>query len=84
MRDSNVFTKIIKEAPRRSITVMSSLNEISTDQLGNRMVVVRGEALPKGPNARGRVQNGGPPGWLEESDPAGCDLYVMDGPCRLP
>jgi hypothetical protein len=39
VRDSNVFTKTIKEAPRRSITVMSSLNEISTDQ------VVRGEVL---------------------------------------
>ncbi len=34
--------------------------------------------------ARGLAQNGGPPGWLEESDPAGVILYVMDGPYRLP
>ncbi len=26
------------------------------------------------------AQHGGPPGWLEESDPAGVILYVMDGP----
>jgi hypothetical protein len=42
VRDSNVFTKTKKEAQRRSITVMSSLNEISTDQLGNGMVMVKG------------------------------------------
>ncbi len=30
------------------------------------------------------AQNGGPPGWLEESDTAGVILYVMDGPHRLP
>ncbi len=34
--------------------------------------------------ARRLVQHGGPPGWLEESDPAGVILYVMDGPYRLP
>jgi hypothetical protein len=34
--------------------------------------------------ARGLAQHGGPPGWLEESDPAGVILYVMDGPYRLP
>ncbi len=39
---------------------------------------------PMRPNARGLVQRGGPPGWLEESDPAGVILYVMDGPYRLP
>jgi hypothetical protein len=32
------------------------------------------------PKARGLDQNGGPPGWLEESDPAGVILNVMDGP----
>jgi hypothetical protein len=32
----------MKEIPRRRITVMSSLKEISTDQLGNRAVVVVG------------------------------------------
>jgi hypothetical protein len=32
------------------------------------------------PKARGLVQHGGPPGWLEESDTAGVILYVMDGP----
>jgi hypothetical protein len=30
------------------------------------------------PKTRGLVQHGGPPGWLEESDPAGCD-FVRDG-----
>jgi hypothetical protein len=33
---------------------------------------------------RGLAQHGTPPGWLEESDPAGVILFVMDGPCRLP
>jgi hypothetical protein len=36
------------------------------------------------PKARGLAQPGGPPGWLEESDPAGVILYVIDGPYRLP
>jgi hypothetical protein len=36
------------------------------------------------PRARGLAQHGGPPGWLEESDPAGSILYVMDGPYHLP
>jgi hypothetical protein len=36
------------------------------------------------PKARGLAQHGGPPGWLEESDPAGMILYVVDGPYRLP
>jgi hypothetical protein len=33
--------------------------------------------------ARGLAQHGGPPGWLERSDPAGVLLYVMDGPYCL-
>ncbi len=36
------------------------------------------------PKARGLAQHGGPPGWLEESEPAGVILFVMDGPRRLP
>jgi hypothetical protein len=32
----------MKETPRRRITVTSSLNDISTDQQGNSMVVQRG------------------------------------------
>ena len=32
------------------------------------------------PQARGLAQHGGPPGWLEESDPAVVILYVMDVP----
>jgi hypothetical protein len=39
--------------------------------------------IPMRPKARVLAQNGGPPGWLEESDPAGVILYVMDGPYRL-
>ncbi len=39
------------------------------------------------PKARGLAQHGGPPGWLEESDPAaGCD-FVRDRrsmPCTCP
>ncbi len=31
------------------------------------------------PKARGLAQHGGPPGWLEESNPSGVILYVMDG-----
>ncbi len=34
--------------------------------------------------ARELVQHGGPSGWLEESDPAGVILYVMDEPDSLP
>jgi len=30
------------------------------------------------PKARRLVQHGGPPGWFEESDPAGRD-FVLDG-----
>jgi hypothetical protein len=33
---------------------------------------------PVRPKAGGLVQHGGPPGWLEDSDPAGCD-FVRDG-----
>jgi hypothetical protein len=32
------------------------------------------------PKARGLTCHGGPPGWLEESYPAGVILYVMNGP----
>jgi hypothetical protein len=35
------------------------------------------------PKARGLALNGGPPGWLHESDPAGVILNVIDGPYRL-
>jgi hypothetical protein len=38
----------------------------------------------KRPKARGLAQHAGPPGWLDESDPAGVILYVMDGPYHLP
>ncbi len=34
--------------------------------------------------ARGLAQNGGPPGWMEESDPTGVILYMMDCPYRPP
>ncbi len=36
------------------------------------------------PKAREVAQHGGPPGWLEESDPAGVILYMMDGLYLLP
>jgi hypothetical protein len=32
------------------------------------------------PKTRGLAQHGGPPGWLEESDPSGVILNVMDAP----
>jgi hypothetical protein len=41
-------------------------------------------SVPIRPKARGLAQHGGPPGCLEESDPAGVILYVMGGPYRLP
>jgi len=34
---------------------------------------------PMRPKTRDLTQHGGPPGWLEEGDPAGVILYVMDG-----
>jgi hypothetical protein len=39
---------------------------------------------PMRPKARGLAQYDSPPGWLEESDPAGVILYMMDGPYHLP
>ncbi len=36
------------------------------------------------PKARGLTPYVGPPGKLEESDPVGLILYVMEGPYRLP
>jgi hypothetical protein len=36
------------------------------------------------PKDTGLAQHGGPPGWQEESDPAGVIVLVMDGPYRLP
>ncbi len=41
-------------------------------------VVLLSLCWPMRPMARGLAQHGGPPGWLEESDPAGCD-FVRDG-----
>jgi hypothetical protein len=35
------------------------------------------------PMARGLAQHGGLPGWLEESDTAGCD-FVCDGRSMMP
>jgi hypothetical protein len=35
------------------------------------------------PKARGLAQHGGPPGWVEKSDPASVISYVMDGPYHL-
>ncbi len=44
---------------------------------------LRTVTIPIRPKARGLAQHGVPPGWLEESDPTGVILYVMDGPHRL-
>ncbi len=44
-----VYHLYMKETPRRKITVMSSFNEISTDQLGNRVVVREGGVTPPVP-----------------------------------
>jgi hypothetical protein len=41
-------------------------------------------ALNEAESYRGLDQHGGPPGLLEESDPAGVILYVVDGPYHLP
>ncbi len=29
------------------------------------------------PKVRGQTQHGGPTGWLEDSDPAGCDFVCV-------
>jgi hypothetical protein len=42
----------------------------------------KGSMRPKG--YKGLALHGGPPGWLEESDPVGVISYVMDGPYNLP
>jgi hypothetical protein len=34
------------------------------------------------PKARGLAQRSGPPGWLDESGPAGVILYVIGGPTK--
>jgi len=39
--------------------------------------------LPMRSKARGMAQHGGPPGWLEESDPAGWG-FVRDGRSMTP
>jgi hypothetical protein len=41
------------------------------------------EGLSMRPKARGLAQHGGLTGWLEEGDPTGVILYLMDGPHRL-
>jgi hypothetical protein len=45
-RDDFGYWCTIKETPKRILTVTSSFNEISTDQLGNRTVVRRGGVTP--------------------------------------
>ncbi len=50
---------------------------------GSGGVLVRSLSRIKAPKARRLAQHGGAPGWLEESDPAGVILYVIDGPHRL-
>ncbi len=43
------YATIYEETPRRRITVTSSLNEISWDKLGNRVVVREGGFTPAAP-----------------------------------
>ncbi len=45
-----------------------------------RRLVLYEAQSPSSPKSRELAQHGGPPGWLEESDPAGVILYLMDGP----
>jgi hypothetical protein len=60
----------------------SSLDSVGLKKRGVVKLIWRLE--PVRPKARGLAQHGGPPGWLEESEPAGVIFYVMDGPYRLP
>ncbi len=39
---------------------------------------------PMKTKTKGLAQQGGPPGWLEESKPASVIMYVMYGPYCLP
>jgi hypothetical protein len=56
---------------------------------GNRGWGGGGQVVPMRPKSRGLAQHGGPPGGLEESDPAGCDFVrwtvhaASDGPHHL-
>jgi hypothetical protein len=54
---------------------------VKDGRLDGKKFLLAGATRPK---ARGLAQHGSPPGWLEESDPAGVILYVMDGPYHLP
>ncbi len=54
------------------------------DIIIEKLLETQAKGSPIRPKARGLAQNGGLPGWLEDSDPAGVILYVMDGPYCLP
>jgi hypothetical protein len=55
-------------------TVMSSLNILSAGKIDCGKMCDEVLLLMR-PKARGLAHHGGPPGWLEESDPAGVILY---------
>jgi hypothetical protein len=53
-------------------------SQLSSSFQGSRYMVQQGwRYVPMRAKARGLAQHGGPPGWLEESDPAGVFLYVI-------
>jgi hypothetical protein len=59
-----------QNSPVTAIVVLGNILNIPHPQMGQK--------------ARGLAQLGGPPGWLEESNPAGLILCVMEGPYPVP
>jgi hypothetical protein len=80
-RDNRLVQAYLQYSAVRSLTTVISKHFKYSKVKVYKHVFVCGPVRPK---ARRLVQHGGPPGWLEESDPAGVILYVMDGPHRLP
>ncbi len=62
---------------RNSNTVLMQAAALTPPPLS--IIIQTAQLNPMRPKARGLAQHGGPPGQLEESDPAGVILYVTDG-----
>jgi hypothetical protein len=70
----------IARVGRKGIIFLAQMNY---NQPSQRLEDREEESGPMRPKARVLAQHGGPPGWLEESNPAGVILCVRDGPYRL-
>jgi hypothetical protein len=63
---------------------MDTIASVSVPLKKGSRVAADGLSRTMRPKARAGSQHGCPPGWLEESDPAGVILYMIDGPYSLP